>query len=78
MKARRLKVDLAEDNPTLEKKKKSVKTDMSRPRKVALIAFIAAVVAAVVAADTTTSLSFKLGQVNSIFADLGTSGRKKK
>ncbi|KAI8327149.1 hypothetical protein EDC96DRAFT_569862 [Choanephora cucurbitarum] len=87
-----VKADLAESmrDARKEKKKKeiSMKTKMPRHRKVAfaaVVAFIAfaavvafiAFIAAFVVTDTTL-LSFKLGQLTSIFADLGISARRKK
>ncbi|KAI8360684.1 hypothetical protein EDC96DRAFT_229744 [Choanephora cucurbitarum] len=56
-----------------------MKTKMPRHRKAAFAAVVAfvAFIAAFVVTDTTL-LSFKLGQLTSIFADLGISARRKK
>ncbi|KAI8333776.1 hypothetical protein EDC96DRAFT_548404 [Choanephora cucurbitarum] len=53
----------------------NVNADKSRPKNVALVALISKVDAVVV--DTIASFNFKLDQLNSFFADLGISGKKK-
>ena len=50
----------------------SMKTEMSRPQRCATIAFVAFAFAFV----ATASLSYRLGQLTSIFADLGPSARE--
>ena len=61
----------------LEKRTKeiSMKTEMSRPQRGATIAFVA-FVAAFVVFVATAFLSYRLGQLTSIFADLGPSARE--
>ena len=75
-----MKADLAESMQDARKEKKkrkeiSMKTKMPCHRKVAFAAVVAFIAAFVVAA---TSLSYRLGQLTSIFADFGISARRKK